>query len=140
MHLNEIAPNFGATKSKKRLGRGPGSGLGKTSGRGGKGQTARKGGGIRPGFEGGQTPLYRRIPKRGFNHVTAISVVSRNFCDLNETTIVNGVLDGKLLNPCGLFKLLSVGDVPTNLKTVRNVKLSEAARTKLENHKISIEE
>ncbi len=64
--LGNLSPAKGSNAKKKRLGRGPGSGMGKTSARGGKGQTARKGGGIRAGFEGGQTPLYRRLPKRGF--------------------------------------------------------------------------
>jgi large subunit ribosomal protein L15 len=65
VRIEELKPNQGATKARRRLGRGPGSGLGKTGGRGGKGQTARSGSSIRPGFEGGQTPLYRRLPKRG---------------------------------------------------------------------------
>jgi large subunit ribosomal protein L15 len=66
MKLHNLYPNPGSTKTSKRVGRGPGSGLGKTSGRGEKGQNARSGGGVRPGFEGGQTPLFQRIPKRGF--------------------------------------------------------------------------
>lgn len=68
MKLHTVHPNEGATFSKKRLGRGVGSGLGKTSGKGHKGQNARSGGGVRPGFEGGQTPLFRRLPKRGFKN------------------------------------------------------------------------
>ncbi len=139
MHLNELAPNTGAVKEKKRLGRGPGSGLGKTSGRGGKGQTARKGGGIRPGFEGGQTPLYRRVPKRGFTHVTAVSVLSLNLRDLRAAHIKNGILDGKTMCAKGIFKLLSEGDVPADLKTVRNVKLSKSTLAKLESNKITVE-
>ena len=66
MKLNELKPNEKAFKTRKRVGRGPGSGLGKTSGKGHKGQNARSGGGVRPGFEGGQLPLFRRLPKRGF--------------------------------------------------------------------------
>ena len=68
MKLHELSPNEGAVKSKKRVGRGIGSGLGKTSGKGHKGQNARSGGGVRPGFEGGQLPLFRRLSKRGFNN------------------------------------------------------------------------
>ena len=68
MKLHELEKNIGATHAKKRVGRGSGSGLGKTSGKGHKGQNARSGGGVRPGFEGGQLPLYRRIPKRGFKN------------------------------------------------------------------------
>ena len=72
MKLNDLRPNAGGgTKTKKRLGRGIGSGLGKTSGKGHKGQNARSGGGVRPGFEGGQMPLFRRIPKRGFTNIFA---------------------------------------------------------------------
>ena len=68
MKLHELKPNEGATKAKKRLGRGTASGTGKTSGKGHKGQNARSGGGVRPGFEGGQLPLFRRLPKRGFSN------------------------------------------------------------------------
>ena len=68
MKLHTMSPNEGATSTRKRLGRGPGSGHGKTSGHGHKGQNARSGGGVRPGFEGGQTPLFRRIGKRGFTN------------------------------------------------------------------------
>ena len=68
MKLHTLAPNEGATKTRKRVGRGTGSGLGKTSGKGHKGQNARSGGGVRPGFEGGQLPLFRRLPKRGFSN------------------------------------------------------------------------
>jgi len=128
--MEELAPNDGAAKSKKRLGRGPGSGLGKTSGRGGKGQTARSGSSIRPGFEGGQTPLYRRIPKRGFNNVCAVGVVALNLQDVG-CYVEAGVLNGKDVNPSGFAKLLSLGDVPAGLKTVKNFKLSSGAREKL---------
>ena len=68
MKLHELNPAEGSRKARKRVGRGIGSGIGKTSGRGHKGQNARSGGGVRPGFEGGQNPLYRRLPKRGFNN------------------------------------------------------------------------
>ncbi len=130
MRIEELVPNKGARKSKKRLGRGPGSGLGKTSGRGGKGQTARGGSSIRPGFEGGQTPLYRRIPKRGFTNVNAIPTFALNLKDI-APYIENGVFDGKENFPIGFFKLLSVGEVPSELKTLKNCLLSCTTRQKL---------
>ena len=130
MKIEELAPNKGARKTKKRLGRGPGSGLGKTSGRGGKGQTARGGSSIRPGFEGGQTPLYRRIPKRGFKNVNAITTFALNIKDISSY-IDNGVFDAKLIYPSSRFKLLSIGDVPAELKTLKNCLLSNSTRQKL---------
>lgn len=139
MQLNQLAPNPGATKTKKRLGRGPGSGLGKTSGRGGKGQTARKGSSIRAGFEGGQTPLYRRLPKRGFNNVTAVSVSAFNLKEITPKLIREGVLDGKNFVAKGHAKLLAQGDVPAGLKVVRNFLMSEATRQKFESAKIVVE-
>ena len=78
MNLHELSPAEGATKSSKRIGRGHGSGWGKTAGKGHKGQKARSGGSIRPGFEGGQMPLQRRIPKRGFNNIFAKSIIAVN--------------------------------------------------------------
>lgn len=139
MQLHQLAPNLGATKTKKRLGRGPGSGLGKTSGRGGKGQTARKGSSIRAGFEGGQTPLYRRLPKRGFNNVTAVSVCALNLKDISTRELDNGVLDGNNYSKKGHAKLLSQGEVPAGLKVVRNFLMSDATRRKFEAAKVSIE-
>lgn len=130
MKIEELAPNKGARKTKKRLGRGPGSGLGKTSGRGGKGQTARSGSSIRPGFEGGQTPLYRRIPKRGFKNVNAIPTFSLNLKDI-AVYIENGIFDAKQCFPSGRFKVLSVGEVPAELKTLKNCLLSTSTRQKL---------
>ena len=88
MKLHELKPNEGSVQTRKRVGRGPGSGLGKTSGKGHKGQNARSGGGVRPGFEGGQLPLFRRLPKRGFNNYefrTEYAVV--NVGDLNDFKI-----------------------------------------------------
>ncbi|MES2614304.1 MAG: 50S ribosomal protein L15 [Bdellovibrionota bacterium] len=130
MRIEELAPNKGARKTKKRLGRGPGSGLGKTSGRGGKGQTARGGSSIRPGFEGGQTPLYRRIPKRGFKNVTAIPTFALNLKDI-AAYVENGIFDAKLSFPAGRFKVLAVGEVPAELKTLKNCLLSNSTREKL---------
>ena len=131
MKIEELKPNPGATKSRKRLGRGQGSGWGKTGDRGGKGQTARSGSSIRPGFEGGQTPLYRRLPKRGFKNPCAISVKALNLRDI-APGMVDGVYDGlTLADRDGFAKILGEGDVPVGLKAVKNVKLSGSAREKL---------
>src|SRR3712207_8027620 len=78
MKLHELKPAMGSKKAPKRVGRGNGSGLGKTAGKGHKGQNARSGGGVRPGFEGGQLPLYRRLPKRGFTNIFSSEIVSIN--------------------------------------------------------------
>ena len=105
MRLGNLSPAEGARTSKKRLGRGIGSGLGKTSGKGHKGQWARSGGGVRPGFEGGQMPLIRRIPKRGFNnHFTKVySIVNLSVLESFEN---GAVVDIKVLNDNGLIKLV----------------------------------
>ncbi len=85
MKLHTLSPNPGSTKNRKRVGRGPGSGLGKTSGRGENGQNSRSGGGVRPGFEGGQNPLFQRIPKRGFSNARFKTVYTTvNLSDLNR--------------------------------------------------------
>ena len=104
MKLHNIHPNEGATATRKRLGRGVGSGLGKTSGKGHKGQNARSGGGVRPGFEGGQLPLFRRLPKRGFsnaNFKTEYAVI--NLSDLNRFED-GAVVTPELLKEMGLVK------------------------------------
>ena len=88
MKLDELKPAQ-KTESKKRVGRGIGSGLGKTSGRGHKGQKARSGGGVRRGFEGGQTPLYRRLPKRGFNNINAKDYTEVTLTMLNKSTVTD---------------------------------------------------
>lgn len=140
MKIEELRPNPGATKSRKRLGRGQGSGWGKTGDRGGKGQTARSGSSIRPGFEGGQTPLYRRLPKRGFKNPCAIPVRALNLRDL-AAGVVDGVYDGRvLIGPEGFAKILGEGDVPVGLKAVKNVKLSASAREKLTAKGVTIAE
>ena len=126
MRLGELSPAMGATTSKKRLGRGIGSGLGKTSGKGHKGQWARSGGGVRPGFEGGQMPLIRRIPKRGFNnHFRKVySIVNLSVLESFEA---NSVVDMQVLNEKGLIKVLkgSVG-----LKVLGNGTLTKALTVK----------
>ena len=104
MKLNTMHPAVGATHSKKRVGRGTGSGLGKTSGKGHKGQNARSGGGVRPGFEGGQLPLFRRLPKRGFSNAkfkTEYAVI--NLSDLNKFEN-DAVITPELLKEMGLVK------------------------------------
>jgi large subunit ribosomal protein L15 len=84
MELNSIKPALGATKNRKRIGRGPGSGHGKTATKGHKGQKARSGGSIKAGFEGGQMPMQRRLPKRGFNPLNRIEYTQINLCKLNS--------------------------------------------------------
>ena len=138
MKLHELSPNEGAVKSKKRVGRGIGSGLGKTSGKGHKGQNARSGGGVRPGFEGGQLPLFRRLSKRGFNNYnfrTVYAVVNvgdlERFEDgttvtiemLKESGLVNKELDG--------IKILGNGKLTKKL-TVKANKFSNTAKEKIE--------
>ena len=105
MRLGDLSPAQGATTARKRLGRGIGSGLGKTSGKGHKGQWARSGGGVRPGFEGGQMPLIRRIPKRGFNnHFKKVySIVNLSVLENFEA---NSVVDMEVLNEKGLIKVM----------------------------------
>lgn len=140
MRLEDLKPNAGAAKSQKRLGRGPGSGLGKTSGRGGKGQTARSGSSIPAGFEGGQTPLYYRLAKRGFTNVHATPVVEIGVKDL-EPNLDGGVFDGAAaVNRGVVVKVLANGDAPKTLKTVKNVRISKGAKDKLVSAGVTIEE
>jgi large subunit ribosomal protein L15 len=126
MRLGDLSPAQGATTAKKRLGRGIGSGLGKTSGKGHKGQWARSGGGVRPGFEGGQMPLIRRIPKRGFNnHFRKVySIVNLSILENFEA---NAVVDMEVLNEKGLIKVMkdSIG-----LKVLGNGTLTKALTVK----------
>ena len=139
MRIDTISPAEGARISKKRLGRGIGSGLGKTSGKGHKGQWARSGGGVRPGFEGGQMPLARRIPKRGFHNKWGKDYVIVNISVLNtlpEGTVVdygyvlsNG-LAKEVKNNAGL-KILGQGELKVKL-TVRAAKYSAAAKEAIE--------
>ncbi len=136
MKLNELEAS---TKARKRVGRGPGSGSGKTSGKGHKGQNARSGGGVRPGFEGGQLPLYRRLSKRGFNNYNFQTVYATvNVGDLerfDEGTVVTK----ELLIEVGLvkkeldgIKILGNGELTKKL-TVKANKFSSTAKTKIEN-------
>lgn len=120
MKLHELEKNIGATHRKKRVGRGPGSGLGKTSGRGQKGQKARSGGSINPVFEGGQLPLYRRIPKRGFSNAKFKTVYATvNVNDLNKFE------DGTVVNPALLKDVGLVKNQLDGIKVLGNGKLEK---------------
>lgn len=138
MKLHELYPAAGATKEVKRIGRGHGSGHGKTAGKGHKGQWARSGGGVRPGFEGGQTSLARRMPKRGFNNIFATEYTVVNVSDL-EARFENGaVIDLDALIDSGLVtkvldgvKVLGNGEL-TKSFTVKADKFSESAKAKIE--------
>ena len=137
MKLHELSPAPGATKETKRIGRGHGSGQGKTAGKGHKGQKARSGGGVRPGFEGGQTALARRIPKRGFNNIFGTEYAVVNVSDLERFTD-GTVVDTELLKASGLVKkeldgvkILGNGEITKNL-TVKAAKFSAAAKEKIE--------
>lgn len=143
--LGNLKPNPGSNEKKKRLGRGPGSGLGKQSARGGKGQTARKGGGIPAGFEGGQMPLYRRIPKRGFSNLFRIDYNVINVSDLarfaSGTKITPEVLKGAgmLRVPSQPVKLLADGKVEKSY-TIALHKVSAAAKAAVEKAGGKVEE
>ena len=138
MKLHELSPAIGATKEVKRIGRGHGSGNGKTAGKGHKGQWARSGGGVRPGFEGGQTALARRMPKRGFNNIFATEYAIVNVSDL-EARFENGaVIDEVALVESGLvnktldgIKVLGNGEI-TKSFTVKAAKFTAAAAEKIE--------
>ena len=137
MKLHELSPAQGSAKSRYRKGRGPGSGNGKTAGRGHKGQNARSGGGVRPGFEGGQLPIYRRLPKRGFNNhfskeYAIINVGKLNEFDEGSVINVQTLLDCGILNKAldGL-KVLGNGEITKNL-TVEAAIFSATAKEKIE--------
>ena len=104
MKLHELSPVEGSKKKSKRIGRGHGSGWGKTAGKGHKGQKARSGGSIRPGFEGGQMPLQRRVPKRGFNNIFAKNVVAVNLSVLNRKFNDGDTVDAEALKAAGVVK------------------------------------
>ena len=137
MKLNELSPAPGSNHKAFRVGRGHGSGNGKTAGKGHKGQKARAGHGMRPGFEGGQMPLQRRIPKRGFNNIFAKEVVSINVGSLNRfedgaQVDVEALLAAGVLKKRGdALKILANGEVTKKL-TVKAQAFSEAAKAKIE--------
>ena len=138
MKLHELKKNPGATHSKKIVGRGPGSGLGKTSGKGHKGQNARSGGGVNPVFEGGQLPLYRRLPKRGFSNAkfkTEYAVINVSDLDKFEE---GTVITPELLKEVGMvkkqlagIKVLGNGEI-TKKVTIRAHRFTSSALRKLE--------
>ena len=137
MKLNELSPAPGSVKKSFRVGRGNGSGAGKTAGKGHKGQNARSGGGVRPGFEGGQMPLQRRIPKRGFNNIFGTRYAEVNVEELNrfedgaevdEKAIVEA---GLLKNTRDGIKILGRGELQKKL-TVKVAALSQGAKSKIE--------
>jgi large subunit ribosomal protein L15 len=134
--LSTLTPARGSTQARKRVGRGPGSGLGKTAGKGHKGHKARTGGSTNPGFEGGQMPMYRRLPKRGFTNPFRVENQAVNLSQLKQVsatevspeTLYSAGLIGK---PDAPVKLLGTGDAD-RAYTVRGVSLSASARAKIE--------
>ena len=137
MKLHELSPADGSTRESYRKGRGPGSGNGKTAGKGHKGQNARSGGGVRPGFEGGQLPLYRKLPKRGFHNKFATVYAIVNVDALNRFED-DAVVDTAALIECGLVtrvcdgvKILGNGELTKKL-TVKAAVFSNAAKEKIE--------
>ena len=137
MKIHELTPAPDSNKAVKRVGRGHGSGNGKTAGKGHKGQNARSGGGVRIGFEGGQMPLVRRIPKRGFNNIFATKYAIINVSDLNKFTD-GTVVDTELLVAAGLVKKVNdgvkvlVNGELTAKVTVKAAKFSKSAIEKIE--------
>ncbi|MBW1696706.1 MAG: 50S ribosomal protein L15 [Deltaproteobacteria bacterium] len=137
MRLNELSPAKGSRRSNKRLGRGVGSGTGKTAGRGTKGFKSRSGGKVRTGFEGGQMPIHRRLPKRGFTNIFKKNVAVINIRDLavfesgevvnRESFVRRGLIKGR----CEVIKLLGQGDIfyPLSVKVDR---VSKSAKEKIE--------
>ena len=137
MKLHELSPAQGSVKAAFRVGRGPGSGNGKTSGKGHKGQNARSGGGVRPGFEGGQIPLYRRLPKRGFKNHFAVNYAIVNVAALNEFeggAVVDEavLLERRLItDPMDGLKILGNGELTKKL-TVKANRFTASAKEKIE--------
>lgn len=137
MNLNELSPVYGSTHEGKRKGRGAGTGNGKTAGRGHKGQKARSGGKVRTGFEGGQMPLARRIPKRGFNNIFAKPLTAVNVAILNkfeDGTVVDAqtLLNEGIIHDCPYgLKFLGNGTVTAKV-TVKAAAFSESAKEKIE--------
>ena len=137
MKINELSPAPGSTKEAKRKGRGIGTGNGKTAGRGHKGQKARSGGGVRVGFEGGQMPLARRIPKRGFHNIFAKPMEFVNVSELNvfedgAAVTVESLLDAGILSKCRYgVKILGNGELKKKLTVSANA-FSQSAKEKIE--------
>lgn len=138
MKLHELSPAQGSKKDVKRIGRGAGSGQGKTAGKGHKGAKARAGYSRRPGFEGGQMPLQRRVPKRGFNNIFRTEYAVVNLSSLEERFESGAVVDVASLKACGLIKkeldgvkILGKGEI-TKALTVKVAAISETAKAKIE--------
>ena len=144
MQLHDLSPEKGARKNRKKVGRGPGSGMGKTSTRGHKGLKARSGGSVRPGFEGGQMPLYRRLPKRGFFNIFKTKIAVLNIKDLDRfedgTTIDTDTLrdSGMVKGRFDSVKILGTGEI-TKKFVLKNILISKTAREKIETAGGSIE-
>ena len=119
MNLHELSPAPGSKKTRTRVGRGLGSGLGKTSGRGHKGQNSRSGGGVRSGFEGGQMPLYRRLPKRGFKNIFA-----QQFAEVNVSSL-NRFEDGATVDPVALVEAGILKNVQDGVRILGNGELTK---------------
>lgn len=134
MKLHELQYEEGARKAKKRVGRGPASGTGKTSGRGHKGQNSRSGGGVRPGFEGGQTPLFRRIPKRGFTNI-----FRKEFAIVNIDAL-NVFEDGTTVTPELLIEKRIVRKIQDGVKVLGNGELTKKLTVKANKFSKSAEE
>ena len=137
MNLSNLKPVEGARHSKKRVGRGTGSGMVKTSTRGHKGQNARSGGGVRPGYEGGQTPLFKRLPKRGFTNIYRKEYAVVNLGDINSKFEAGAIIDVEALKVAGLVKkeyegvkILGDGEL-TKAFTIKAAKFSKAAEEKI---------
>ena len=137
MKLNELSPAQGSAKAAWRKGRGPGSGNGKTAGKGHKGQNARSGGGVRPGFEGGQLPLYRKLPKRGFKNRFAVNYAIVNVAALNNfedgaVVDMDALVAAKIVRkPLDGLKVLGNGELTKKL-TVKATVFSATAKEKIE--------
>ena len=137
MKLNELSPAVGSAKAAWRKGRGPGSGNGKTAGKGHKGQNARSGGGVRTGFEGGQFPIYRQLPKRGFKNYFAknyaiVNVDALNVFEAGAVVVIDALLAKKMIRtPLDGLKVLGNGEL-TKKVTVRAAIFSATAKAKIE--------
>ncbi|MDP6850116.1 MAG: 50S ribosomal protein L15 [Planctomycetota bacterium] len=138
MQIHNVTPKGVKYPNRKRVGRGVGSGWGKTAGRGHKGQNSRSGGGVRPGFEGGQMPLFRKVPKRGFTnarfkkHYTLVNVQSLNgYSDGSEVDLTSVLERGLARRTGGMLKVLGQGEITVKL-TVRAHRFSDSAKNKIE--------
>ena len=147
MYIHDLKNADGARESKKRLGRGIGNGIGKTSGKGHKGQNARSGGGVRPGFEGGQNPLYRRLPARGFSNAkfkkvySIVNVSALNIFEANTEVDAVKLLEAGILSKVEKdgIKILGNGELTVALKVIAN-KFTESAKEKITAQGGSVEE